>query len=161
MEFGARALGNRSILANPADPRVITTINEMIKKRDFWMPFAPSVTTERARDYLFNPKNIAAPYMVFAFDSRPEKVPVFAAGVHPYDRTARPHEVMEHHNPSYHRLIQHFGEFTGEEIILNTSFNLHGFPNVYTPEQALTTLDNSGLEHLAIGNFLVSKTDRQ
>ena len=161
MEFGARALGNRSILANPSDPRVINTINEMIKKRDFWMPFAPSVTAERSHDYLLNPKNVAAPYMVFAFDSRPEKVPAFAAGVHPYDRTARPHEVLEQHNPSYHRLIQYFGELTGEEIILNTSFNLHGLPNVYTPEQALTTLDNSGLQHLAIGSFLVSKTNGQ
>jgi carbamoyltransferase len=159
MEFGARALGNRSILANPSDPRVIKTINDMIKKRDFWMPFAPSVTAERVRDYMFKPKDIPAPYMILSFDSIPGKVPVFAAGVHPYDHTARPQEVMTNHNPHYHRLIQYYGEITGEEIILNTSFNLHGFPIVYTPQQALTTLDNSGLQHLAIGNFLLSKQD--
>lgn len=159
MEFGARALGNRSILANPSDPRVVKTINEMIKQRDFWMPFAPSVTVERATDYLRKPKDVPAPYMVLTFNSIPEKVPVFAAGVHPYDSTARPQEVMESHNPRYHRLIRYYGEITGEEIILNTSFNLHGFPVVYTPQHALTTLDHSGLQYLALGSFLVSKQD--
>src|SRR5262245_29058905 len=158
MEFGARALGNRSILANPGDPRVIKTINDMIKKRDFWMPFAPSATVERIHDYVLKPKDVPAPYMILTFDSVPKKAPVFAAAIHPYDGTARPQEVSESVNPSYYRLIQHYGDFTGEEIILNTSFNLHGFPIAYTPEQALFTLDNSGLEHLAIGNFLVSKT---
>jgi carbamoyltransferase len=160
MEFGARALGNRSILANPSDTQVIKIINEMIKQRDFWMPFAPSVTAERVTDYLQKPKNIPAPYMVMTFHSIPEKVPVFAAGVHPYDGTARPQEVLASHNPRYHRLIQYYGEMTGEEIILNTSFNLHGFPIVYTPQHALTTLDNSGLQYLALGNLLVSKQDK-
>jgi carbamoyltransferase len=159
MEFGARALGNRSILANPSDPRVVKTINEMIKQRDFWMPFAPSVTVERVTDYLRKPKDVPAPYMVLTFNSIPEKVPIFAAGVHPYDSTARPQEVMESHNPGYHRLIRYYGEITGEEIILNTSFNLHGFPVVYTPQHALTTLDHSGLQYLALGSFLVSKQD--
>jgi carbamoyltransferase len=157
MEFGARALGNRSILANPADPNVIRIINEMIKQRDFWMPFAPSVTAERMDDYIRKPKNVPAPYMIFCFDTVPDKTPVFAAGIHPYDSTARPQEVMESHNPRYHRLIRYYGDLTGEEIILNTSFNLHGFPVVYTPQQALATLENSGLQHLALGNFLISK----
>jgi carbamoyltransferase len=159
MEFGARALGNRSILANPADPGVIKTINEMIKKRDFWMPFAPSVTAEQVRNYVHKPKNIPAPYMILAFDSRPEKTQVFSAGVHPYDGTARPQEVTPEHNPGYYRLLKYYGEITGEEIILNTSFNLHGFPIAYAPRQALATLDDSGLQHLALGNFLVSKRD--
>ena len=159
MEFGARALGNRSILANPADPRVIKTINEMIKQRDFWMPFAPSVLVERVGDYLRKPKDIPASYMMITFDSIPEKVPVFAAGVHPYDGTARPHEVLAQHNPRYHRLIQYFEDITGEAIILNTSFNLHGFPIAYTPQQALTNFDNSGLQYLALGSFLVSKKE--
>jgi carbamoyltransferase len=159
MEFGARALGNRSILANPADSNVVKIINEMIKQRDFWMPFAPSVAAERARDYIRKPKDIPAPYMTLCFDSVPKKVSVFAAAVHPYDGTARPQEVTEEHNPGYHRLIKYFGELTGEQIILNTSFNLHGFPVVYTPQQALKTLDESGLEHLAIGNFLITKKD--
>ncbi len=159
MEFGARALGNRSILANPAEPQVIKIINEMIKQRDFWMPFAPSVTAERGHDYIYKPKEVPAPYMILAFDSVPEKISAFTASVHPYDLTVRPQEVMQHHNPRYYRLIQNYGEITNEEIILNTSFNLHGFPIVYTPQHALTTLDNSGLRHLAIGDFLISKLD--
>jgi carbamoyltransferase len=159
MEFGARALGNRSILANPADQKVVKIVNEMIKQRDFWMPFAPSVNVERVGTYLRKIKDVPAPYMVFTFDSIPEKVSAFAAGVHPYDGTARPQEVMEGHNPRYHDLIQYYGAITGEEIILNTSFNLHGFPIAYTPQQALATLDNSGLQHLAVGSFLVSKND--
>jgi carbamoyltransferase len=110
-------------------------------------------------DYIRNPKNIAAPYMILCFDTVPNKTPVFAAGIHPYDSTARPQEVIEDYNPRYHRLIRYYGEITGEEIVLNTSFNLHGFPVVYTPQQALATLDNSGLRYLALGSFLVSKTD--
>lgn len=157
MEFGARALGNRSILANAADARVIKTINDMIKKRDFWMPFAPSATVERMRDYVVKPKDVPAPYMILTFDGVLKKIPVFTAAVHPYDGTARPQEVMEEHNQKFHRLIQYYGEMTGEEIILNTSFNIHGLPIAYTPEQALATLDNSGLQHLAIGGLLVSK----
>jgi carbamoyltransferase len=157
MEFGARALGNRSILANPSDANVIKLINDMIKKRDFWMPFAPSVTVESVHRYIRKPKPVPAPYMIFCFDSIPAKIPAFAAGVHPYDGTARPQEVSESHNPAYHRLIKYYGEITGEEIVLNTSFNLHGFPVVYTPDQALSTLDNSGLEYVALGNFLLSK----
>src|SRR5712692_1886120 len=73
MEFGARALGNRSILANPSDPRVVGLINRMIKARDFWMPFAPSVLRERADDYLVNPRGLASPYMMLAFPTRPER----------------------------------------------------------------------------------------
>jgi len=157
MEFGARALGNRSILANPANSNVIKIINEMIKKRDFWMPFAPSVTVERVGEYLQKPKNVPSHYMTLTFDSNPAKASAFAAGIHPYDGTARPQEVTQLQNPEYHRLIQEFGEKTGEEIILNTSFNLHGFPNVYSPNQALNTFDNSGLGCLALGNFLLTK----
>lgn len=157
MEFGARALGNRSILANAADTSVIRTINAMIKNRDFWMPFAPSVKAESSRRYLIKPKPVPAPYMILSFDTVREKVPVFEAGVHPYDLTARPQEVTAEQNPDYYKLIGYFGELTGEDIILNTSFNLHGFPIVYHPDQALQTFNDSGLEHLAIGNFLISK----
>jgi carbamoyltransferase len=68
-------------------------------------------------------------------------------------------EVLEDHNPEYYRLIKHYGDITGEEIILNTSFNLHGLPVAYTPEQAFHTFDNSGLQHLALAGFLISKSD--
>lgn len=157
MEFGARALGNRSILANPAAPGVVKIINEMIKCRDFWMPFAPSVLAERSERYFYKPKRVEAPYMILTLDSRPEKRDVMAAAIHPYDATGRPQEVYASWNPDYHRLISHFEELTGEAIILNTSFNLHGEPVVCSPEDALRVFDISGLEHLAIGNFLLSK----
>jgi carbamoyltransferase len=157
MEFGARALGNRSILANPAVPGVVKIINEMIKCRDFWMPFAPSVLAERSEKYFYKPKPVEAPYMILTLDSRPEKRDAMAAAIHPYDATGRPQEVYESWNPDYHRLISHFEQLTGEAIILNTSFNLHGEPVVCSPEDALRVFDISGLEHLAIGNFLLSK----
>jgi carbamoyltransferase len=157
MEFGARALGNRSILANPAVPGVVKIINEMIKCRDFWMPFAPSVLAERSERYFFKPKPVEAPYMILTLDSRPEKREVMAAAIHPYDATGRPQEVYSSWNPDYHRLISHFEQLTGEAIILNTSFNLHGEPVVCSPEDALRVFDISGLEHLAIGSFLLSK----
>jgi carbamoyltransferase len=157
MEFGARALGNRSILANPSVPGVVKIINEMIKCRDFWMPFAPSVLAERSERYFFKPKPVEAPYMILTLDSRPEKREAMAAAIHPYDATGRPQEVYASWNPDYHQLISHFEELTGEAIILNTSFNLHGEPVVCSPEDALRVFDISGLEHLAIGNFLLSK----
>jgi len=157
MEFGARALGNRSILANPAVPGVVKIINEMIKCRDFWMPFAPSVLAERSDRYFYKPKPVEAPYMILTLDSRPEKRDAMAAAIHPYDATGRPQEVYASWNPDYHRLISHFAELTGEAIILNTSFNLHGEPVVCSPEDALRVFDISGLEYLAIGNFLLSK----
>jgi carbamoyltransferase len=157
MEFGARALGNRSILANPAAPGVVKLINEMIKCRDFWMPFAPSVLAERSEKYFKKPKPAPAPYMILTFDSREEKREAMAAAIHPYDSTGRPQEVYESWNPDYHRLISHFEELTGEALILNTSFNLHGEPVVCSPSDALRVFDISGLEHLAIGNVLLSK----
>ena len=157
MEFGARALGNRSILANPAVPGVVKIINEMIKCRDFWMPFAPSVLAERSDRYFLKPKPVEAPYMILTLDSRPEKRDAMAAAIHPYDATGRPQEVYESWNPEYHRLISYFEQITGEAIILNTSFNLHGEPVVCSPDDALRVFDVSGLEYLALGNFLLSK----
>jgi carbamoyltransferase len=157
MEFGARALGNRSILANPAAPGVVKLINEMIKCRDFWMPFAPSVLAECSEKYFKKCKPMPAPYMIMTFDSREEKRNAMAAAIHPYDGTGRPQEVYQRWNPDYHRLISHFEELTGEALILNTSFNLHGEPVVCSPKDALRVFDVSGLQHLAIGNFLLSK----
>lgn len=157
MEFGARALGNRSILARPDNPNVVRIINNMIKNRDFWMPFAPAVLAERAEDYYVKPKPMSSPYMIMAFDSRPDARHKYPAGQHPYDFSARPQEVNETWNPDYYRLIKYYEEFTGEAIILNTSFNLHGYPVVYRPTEALEVFDRSGLNYLAIGNWWVWK----
>ena len=156
-EFGARALGNRSILANASRQDAVRTINEMIKCRDFWMPFAPSVLAERSNDYFYKPKPMPAPHMIMTFDTREEKRGALAAAVHPYDFTGRPQEVTENANPDYFRLLKYFEELTGEGIILNTSFNLHGEPVVCSPEDALRVFDLSGLEHLALGHVLLTK----
>src|SRR5918995_1666254 len=159
MEFGARALGNRSILARADDMNAVRVINDMIKCRDFWMPFAPAVLAERADEYYKKPKPMPAPYMITAFDSRPETRSKYPAGQHPYDHTVRPQEVTESWNPDFYRLLRHYEDITGEGIILNTSFNLHGYPIVYTPAEAIDVLDRSGLKYLALGNWWVWKNE--
>lgn len=155
-EFGARALGNRSILADPSNPAVIRVINEAIKSRDFWMPFAPSVLEERAADYLVNAKRVRAPYMILSFDTTQRRREIGAA-IHPFDFTARPQEVSAEWNREYHALLREFERRTGIGAVLNTSFNLHGYPIVSRPEDALDVLDRSGLTHLAVQNWLVTK----
>lgn len=157
MEFGARSLGNRSILANPSVPGVATLINDMIKDRDFWMPFAPSILAERSEEYFVKPKPVAAPYMVLTFDARPDKRATIRAAAHPSDHTVRPQEVERSWNPKYHRLLTHFAELTGEAAVLNTSFNLHGFPVVRTAEDALDVFRRSGLAYMQLAGFIVRK----
>ena len=155
-EFGARAQGNRSILANPSDAAVVRVINEAIKSRDFWMPFAPSMLEERAADYLINPKATPAPYMILSFDTTDRREEIKGA-IHPFDFTARPQLVSPAWNADYHRLLKEFESLTGIGGVLNTSFNLHGYPIVSRPEDALHVLDVSGLTHLALENWLVEK----
>jgi carbamoyltransferase len=155
MEFGARALGNRSILADPTRRDVVRIINDMIKSRDFWMPFAPAILAEESDDYIQNPRAMPAPYMIMTFGTR--RSDDFPAAIQPYDRTARPQVVERDHNPDLHRLITRFCERTGRAVVLNTSFNLHGYPIVGSAADAVAVLSGSGLEHLAVGNHLVSK----
>jgi carbamoyltransferase len=157
MEFGARALGNRSILANPSDHRVVPLINRMIKNRDFWMPFAPTVLREREADYLVNPRGLASPYMMFAFATQAKRRDEIAAAIHPQDGTARAHVLDEAWNPSYHRVLREFERRTGIGAVLNTSLNLHGEPLVCSAADAVDTFERSGLPHLALDRFLISK----
>jgi carbamoyltransferase len=157
MEFGARALGNRSILANPSDHRVVPLINRMIKNRDFWMPFAPTVLAERASDYLVNPKLLPSPYMMLAMPTLPAAREALVAAIHPHDATARPQILEQSWNPEYHAVISEFQRKTGVGAVLNTSFNLHGEPVVCTAEDAVDTFERSGLPHVAVGHWLISK----
>jgi carbamoyltransferase len=156
MEFGARALGNRSILADPRNQDVVRVINRMIKKRDFWMPFAPVVLRRRAAEYFANPKDLPSPYMMNTFDST-ERRDGFMAAVHNADLTARPQLVEDGQNPGYEAILERFGERTGRHVLLNTSFNLHGFPIVCSAADAMGVLLDSGLERLVLGPLLVSK----
>lgn len=168
MEFGARALGDRSILANPKDTDTVRIINEQVKNRDFWMPFAPSIAYDRAQDYLQNPKKEelslssgimeSASYMMIAFDSTPLARKELKAAMHPYDFTLRPQVVKKESNSSYYKLIKEFEKLTGIGAVLNTSFNLHGFPIVLGPDEALDAFENSGLEYLTLENYLIAKS---
>lgn len=156
-EFGARALGNRSILADPSNNDVIKIINSMIKSRDFWMPFATSMTDKQASRCLVNPKGISSPYMILTFDTT-DCINDLKAGAHPYDLTVRPQVVEREWNPRYYRLIEEFARISGKNGgVLNTSFNLHGHPLVSAPRDALEVFDRSGLKHLAIESYLLSK----
>ncbi len=157
MEFGARALGSRSILADPSSYENVKLINEMIKNRDFWMPFAATILAEDASRYLVNFKNIDASFMAITFDTTAEAQKDLAAAIHPYDKTSRPQVLTREFNTDYYELIVAFKKLTGIGAVLNTSFNLHGEPNVCSPKDALHTLDDSGLKYLAIGRFLVCK----
>jgi len=158
MEFGARALGNRSILADPTKKDVVRVINDMVKKRDFWMPFAPAMLAERSHEYVRNPKSVDAPYMILAFHTTPRFGDLEAA-VQPYDKTARPQFVHRDHNPDFHRLLCGFADRTGRGVLLNTSFNLHGAPIVASAGDAVEVLRNSGLNCLAVAGFLIRKPD--
>lgn len=152
-EFGPRALGNRSILADARSTDVIRRLNFAIKMRDFWMPFAPVVIEADASKYFVNFR--PSRYMIESFASKP-KASEIVAGLHPFDLSGRPQSVSEYH-PDYYRLLLEYKRLTGVSGLINTSFNLHGFPIVGSPRRALETLIDSGLNYLAIGPFLVSK----
>jgi carbamoyltransferase len=159
MEFGARALGNRSILADPRSQDVVRVINRMVKKRDFWMPFAPMVKIERQLDYIQNPKGLRSPFMMMTFDTK-ENFRDLIAAVHNADLTCRAQILAREQNPSVYDILSAFERHTGSGIVLNTSFNLHGYPIVRTATDALGVLRDSGLEYLQVGDYLVHKPNR-
>lgn len=160
MEFGARALGNRSILADPGNFDVTKKINKMIKQRDFFMPFAPSIRWENSDEYIKVPhtlgKDSISPYMMIAFDTQDNRSD-FIAAIHLYDETTRAQIVTEEQYPEYHDLISRFHKKTNKSILLNTSFNLHGFPLVLGAMDAMEVMLKSSLEYLIINNTLVTK----
>jgi carbamoyltransferase len=156
MEFGARALGSRSILADPINQDVVRVINRMIKKRDFWMPFAPVVRRQEAAAYFRNPKDLPSPYMMNTFDSTDRRTE-FMAAVHNADLTARPQLLEDGQNPGYEAILDRFAQRTGRHVLLNTSFNLHGEPVVSGAADAVRVLLNSGLRYLVLGDLLVTK----
>lgn len=159
-EWGARSLGNRAILAHPGRMESFFTVNDQIKCRDFWMPFAPTVLDTAAPRYLKNWSitRTPAPHMITAFHATELGRSELCAAVHRGDGTLRPQVLTHDINPQYYELIKAFEEKTGIGAVLNTSFNLHGKPLVATPDQALDTLEQSGLRHLVMGPFLISKT---
>ena len=157
MEWGARALGNRSILAHPSDVKIVRVINDQIKGRDFWMPFAPTILKERMSNYCLNKKNIQAPYMIVSFNSTKLAQYELEAAIHQSDFTLRPQVLQKDWNPKYYKLIKEFEQRTGIGAVLNTSFNLHGYPIVLGPKEAMWVFQRSKLEYLALENFLISR----
>jgi len=154
MEFGPRALGNRSILADPRDPEMNAKVNNAVKFREWWRPFAPSFKKEIAPEYLESAYD--SPFMILTAQVRPEKRDVIPSVTH-VDGSARPQTVEQEINPLYYRLIDEFGKRTGVPVIMNTSFNLRGEAIVHTPTDALRTFYSSGMDALVLGSFLVEK----
>jgi carbamoyltransferase len=157
MEFGARALCNRSILADPRNQDVVRVINQMVKKRDFWMPFAPVILRERQHEYIENEKDLRSPYMMMTFDTK-ENLSDMIAAVHNADLTCRAQLLEPGQNPEVEAIMAAFSKRTGRAVLLNTSFNLHGFPIVRTAADALHVFKNSGLQFMQLGEYLVRKT---
>ena len=156
MEMGQRALGNRSIIADPRTRFNVEKINNSIKKRDFWMPFAPVILSEYQDLLIENPKGIDSPFMTIAFETKDGKNK-FPAAVHQADGTARAQLLKKEQNPILWNLIFKFYEKTGIPALLNTSFNLHGEPIVRTIQDALRVFGKSELEVLWLDEHIIEK----
>lgn len=154
-EWGPRALGARSIIADPRHEEIRDRVNLAIKYRDWWRPFAPSMLVEAADDYLEGA--FFSPFMVVTFPV-PERRRAEIAGVIHRDGTTRPQMVRREINPRYYDTIKAFAARTGVPMVLNTSFNLKGEPMVNTPRDALRTFFSSGLDALIMDNVLVRKS---
>lgn len=153
-EFGPRALGNRSILADPRDVAMRDRVNAAVKFREEWRPFAPSVLEEHAGDYFEG--CTSAPFMILTFRVRPEVANRIPAVVHA-DGTARVQTVNRTQNPLYWSLIKAFADRTGVPVVMNTSFNLKGDPIVNTVRNAIATFYTSGLDALVLGRYILEK----
>jgi len=158
-EWGPRALGSRSILADPRNEEMKNIVNVKIKFREPYRPFAPSVLVEKASDFFEFPNakaHFPGRFMLYVVDVREAKRNLVPAITH-VDGTARPQTVFKETNPKYWKLIKKFEESTGVPLVLNTSFNLKGEPIVNSPEDAFNTFQKSGLDVLVLENFVVEK----
>jgi carbamoyltransferase len=154
MEFGPRALGNRSILADPRQPDMRDRINYYVKFREDFRPLAPSMLAEAADDFLVGA--CPSPFMTITFPVKPDKQSVVPAVTH-VDGTCRAQTVTPGSNARYADLIRRFADLTGVPVVLNTSLNVKGDPIAMKPEDAIATFYSTGLDFLAIGDFLLAK----
>jgi carbamoyltransferase len=162
-EWGPRALGHRSILADPRQADMKDIVNTKIKFREPFRPFAPSALVERAEEYFVLPdahRHYPARFMLYVVDVREDKRALVPAITH-VDGTGRLQTVHRETNPRYHRLISVFAEATGVPMVLNTSFNLRGEPIVNTPAEAFNTFMQSGMDVLVLGDYVVDKSARR
>ncbi len=151
MEFGPRALGNRSILADPTRKEMKDLINKMVKFREPFRPFAPAVTEEDAFKY-FDLK-VKSPYMLLTFPVISTDIPA----VTHIDGSARVQTVSEESNPLFYKLLKRFGQIKGIPVLLNTSLNIRGEPIAMSPEDAYRCFEKSAMDYLIIGNFIISR----
>lgn len=156
MEFGPRALGHRSILADPGHPEMRDRINAMVKMREAFRPFAPAVSLEQVHEWFEVPRRTELPYMIITVDVRDELRHLLPAITH-VNGSARVQTVSEQDNGDFHALLKQVGNLTGREMVLNTSFNVKGQPIVNTPREALQTFLGTGIEHLFLENVMVSR----
>jgi carbamoyltransferase len=155
MEFGPRALGNRSLLADPRRPDTRAILNQRVKHREDFRPFAPSVLAEHAEDWFdLGPPSQSHEFMLFACPTKPGRAARIPAVIHE-DGTARVQIVRRAANPRYHALISRFFERTGVPLVLNTSFN-DNEPIVCTPAHAVATFRGAGLDALFLGDLCVT-----
>ena len=156
MEYGPRALGNRSILADPGHPAMRDRINAMVKMREAFRPFAPACSEEQAHHWFSVAPGTQMPYMITVVDVRPEHRASLPAITH-VNGSARLQTVSAKDNPDFHRLLGAVGRTTGREMVLNTSFNVKGQPIVNTPEEAIETFLGTGIEFLFLENRIVAR----
>ena len=157
MEWGPRALGNRSILASPINPKMRDIVNDKIKHREDFRPFAGTVLQEDVHKYFEVPeKNHESPFMLFVFKVKPEAHKSIPAIIH-VDGTCRVQTVSRQQNELYYDLIKEFKKLTGTSVVLNTSFNLAGESIVCTPKEAYEDFVKTPMDYLVLGNYLISK----
>ena len=157
-EFGARALGNRSIIANPSIENIVQKINETIKNRDFWMPFALTILKEDHNNFIKNPNKIRSDFMTIGFDTIEKNLKRIKSATHPYDKSVRPQILEKNFNKNYYSIIQKFKKITKIPGVLNTSLNLHGFPISSNIKDIKNTFAKSDLKYLYINDkFLIQK----
>jgi carbamoyltransferase len=156
MEFGPRALGNRSILGDPSRAGIAERINSQIKYRERWRPFCPSILDSAARDILQT--DHPAPYMTFTFSVAEHWKGRIPEVVHK-DGTARAQVVNRKTNPKYYSLIEHLEKLRGIPVVLNTSLNRRGEPMVCSPEDALNMFFGSDLQYLIMEDLLIRKQE--
>jgi carbamoyltransferase len=156
MEYGPRALGNRSILADPGHPEMRDRINAMVKKREAFRPFAPACSAEEAHRWFEVAPGAEFPYMISIVNVRPELRDKLPAITH-VNGSARLQTVSAKDNPDFHSLLMEVGKTTGRQMVLNTSFNVKGQPIVNTPDEAIATFLGTGIEYLFLENFHVTR----
>lgn len=154
LEFGARALGHRSILANPCDPEMKDKVNIRVKFREPWRPFCPSLLTEYKDDYL--EKADEAAFMIVAYQAKKGINEIIPSVVH-VDGSVRPQTVNKNSNPRYWEILNNLKSITGHPVIMNTSFNLRGQPMIANPRDAIACFFSNGLDILVLNNYWIEK----